>query len=66
MSKAAKKRHIRDSGMCCPYCKADMEFMDYHDLDPVENGDIEQKVQCMQCKRYWKDIFRLVDVEELI
>jgi hypothetical protein len=68
--KGARKRHIRTAGSeVCPYCKADNDMcgmnIEYGDLDPVEDGDIQQEVKCLQCGRRWMDIYRLVDVHEL-
>jgi C4-type Zn-finger protein len=67
MTKAAKKRHLQSAGQdCCPYCKEDLlEYGDYEELSPVEDGTIEQIVGCEKCGRRWMDVFKLVDVQEL-
>jgi hypothetical protein len=66
MTKAARKRYIQSAGTDgCPYCKADMEQFDYGEMDPVEDGSVEQKVKCLQCKRVWMDVFLLKEVREL-
>jgi len=78
MAKAAKKRHIQSRGCDvyehgCLYCKEGGErdndqegvTLDYGELSPVENGDIEQQVICQKCGRKWIDVFRLTDVHEI-
>lgn len=66
MTKAAKKRYLKSAGTDgCPYCKADMEELECKEVDFVEDGNIEQRVQCPQCKKRWMDIFTLTDVQEL-
>lgn len=66
MTKAARKRYIQSAGTDgCPYCKADMEEFEYQEVDFVENGNIEQRIQCLQCSRWWMDVFVLKEVHEL-
>lgn len=72
MSKAARKYHIKTSGMDkCPYCKVDLydndmnEALEYKEVDFVEDGDIHQEAKCTKCNRRWMDVFRLVEVREL-
>jgi hypothetical protein len=69
MTKAARKHHIKTAGQDrCPYCKAENEDdnIEYEDLSPVEDGDIESTAHCLQCGRKWIDIFRLADVREIV
>lgn len=68
MTKAARKRHIANGGTGkCPYCKADLhDDAEYDDLSPVEDGDVEQTVECGRCLRRWIDVFRLVEVREIV
>jgi transcriptional regulator NrdR family protein len=67
LGKAVKKRHIQSGGMeVCPFCKANVEeVVVYGSLDPVENGDIEQRAECNECGRRWIDVFRLIDIREI-
>jgi len=68
MTKAARRRHIQNGGQQeCPYCKVeiDIDTVECGELDPVEDGDIEQTVKCLKCGRRWMDVFRLVEVHEL-
>lgn len=48
----------------CPYCGA--EGLDYQDFDPVEGGQIEQKVSCRHCDKCWLDVFSLTEQRELL
>lgn len=66
LSLSAKKRHVANAGTGgCPFCKADIDIIEFDELDPVEDGSIEQTASCPACKRRWRDVFRLVDVDEL-
>lgn len=68
MTKAARKRHLQTAGQeCCPFCKVenDPDTIECEDLNPVEDGEIEQIVKCLVCGRRWMDVFRLVEVKEL-
>jgi len=49
----------------CPKCKADTVDAEYGDFDPVESGDIEQRVLCTACGQQWVDVFSLTDVRLL-
>ncbi len=73
LTKASKKHHIKTAGLeWCPFCKAGFNeqnnntinnrVVEYGELDPVENGDIQHKGRCLKCGREWIDIFRLVDM----
>jgi uncharacterized protein with PIN domain len=64
LTEKARKRHLRNGGSRCPYCKADDINLSYEEVSFVEEG-IEQKVICDKCKRCWVDIFHLVDIREL-
>lgn len=68
MSGAARKRHLRTAGQrVCPYCRADVdEHVDYEEFSPVEGGDVEQTAECRKCRRRWIDVFRLVEVREIV
>lgn len=47
------------------YPKCGEENLDYGDLDPVEEGNIEQTVTCPKCGERWQDIFVLAERHEL-
>lgn len=61
-----RKKHIETAGSAgCPYCGAAVKNIDYSNLEPVEDGDVEQECECRNCGNRWKDVFRLVEVREL-
>lgn len=73
MTKAGRKHHIETSGLDrCPYCKAEIDGnVEYQENSNVECGDIEQeavcnKAVCNKCGKKWIDVFRLVDVREIV
>ena len=41
------------------------EELEYGDLNPVEGGNVEQKIGCENCGRQWMDIFYLSERREL-
>lgn len=67
MTLKAKKRHIREAGMGgCPYCDADLDESGLFDEpQPEEDGTIVQGARCTACKRQWRDVFTLTDVQEV-
>lgn len=67
MSKAAKRRRIREGGDSpCPYCgNEETDEFDYGETEPEKGGTFIQKVGCPNCGRRWEDEYRLIDVHEL-
>lgn len=72
LSKAARKYHLKTAGIeRCPFCKTDIYedneigIIEYGELDPTEDGNIQQTAQCTKCKRRWMDIFQLTEIHEL-
>lgn len=67
MSKTARDYHLRTGGNnCCPYCKAEIYHAgEYEEMEPVEDGNVEQTVICLKCNRRWTDVYTLTDVREL-
>lgn len=65
LTEKARKRHLRNGGHNCPYCKADYMELNYGELSPVEDGNIEQIVTCDKCNRRWMDVFQLAEIREL-
>lgn len=68
LTKTARKRHLRTAGLeCCPYCAVDnFNNIEYDEVSHVENGDILQDAKCLKCGQAWQDVFRLVDVHEIV
>ncbi len=43
----------------CPHCGH--EGLNYYELNPVDDGTIEQVVSCPYCGKRWKDVFTLTE-----
>ena len=66
LSGRARARHLRTGGQCsCPYCRGDVQEVDYQGLEANEDGEVTQEARCGRCGRRWLDVFRLADVREL-
>jgi hypothetical protein len=51
----------------CPKCGCDdPTHLEYEELSPVEGGNIEQKVTCLECGARWMDVFVLAEQHELV
>ena len=63
LSDEQKREYIRSGGVICPYCKQP----DQVDSDAVhlENDDFVAEVRCHRCNKTWRDIYEIVDVEEI-
>lgn len=55
----AEAEYLRTQGTHCPFCKS-------HDIaagKPQLDGDVWSDVECLTCKREWKDVFTLSSIE---
>jgi hypothetical protein len=52
----------RDDDMChhCGY-----EGLEYGELEPIDGGEIEQRVECPGCSERWVDVFALTEQRTL-
>ena len=62
-----RKIYLHRHGVCCPYCgSTDIEqrgcYDNDDDKDPVCVTTI---IYCGECKRSWRNIYALTDVEEI-
>ena len=62
LTRKQKGRYIDETGSYCPYCLSD-------DITTTEQVQIDggsgwQNVMCNTCNSHWKDIYKLVDIEE--
>jgi hypothetical protein len=62
MTKEQKKEYMDGGGNACPFCKSlniegstDREF--YGETQ-------DHMIECLDCEKQWRDIYKLVDVEE--
>ena len=57
-----KKRYIENRGNHCPFCDTDSVT----GLQFESDADVVWRlVVCDKCDKYWNDIYKLVDVEEV-
>lgn len=59
---ASRKRSYLRHGSTCPYCGSNAITGDSVD---IEGSGAWQEVYCQECGRRWRDIYRLVNVEEV-
>jgi len=57
-----KKRSYLRHGSCCPYCGSISITGESVDIDGTGAW---QEVDCQECGRRWRDVYRLADVEEI-
>ncbi|HCE42884.1 MAG TPA: hypothetical protein DET40_05000 [Lentisphaeria bacterium] len=60
---AEKKRSYLRHGGKCPYCGS--ESITGESVD-IEGTGASQEVSCKECGRSWRDVYRLVNVEEVV
>jgi hypothetical protein len=59
LTKAQKENYLAKGGVFCPYCGS-------NDISAGEfdgEGDC-QSVTCFNCHKNWRDVYKLVDIEE--
>ena len=59
---ASRKRSYLRHGSTCPYCGSDAITGGSVD---IEGAGASQEVSCQECGRSWRDVYRLVNVEEV-
>jgi hypothetical protein len=62
LSPKKKDRHIKQGSIKCPYCGS--EDITGEEVE-IEENMATQEVFCSDCERGWRDIYKLVDVEEI-
>jgi len=56
-----KKEYFENSHRC-PYCSSTSIQAEWMEID----GSVaQQDIYCESCYKYWTDVYRLVDVEEV-
>lgn len=58
----SKTEYVRMKGIQCPFC-------DCADLDPIEGPQVDgtdcwQEIECLECHKTWRDVYRLVGYEK--
>lgn len=56
-------RYVNEFPFFCPYCLK--ERIMAHGVE-VEFNFAWQRISCEDCKRQWFDVFKLVDIEEIL
>ena len=57
-----KEEYVRNGGTKCPFCfKKNIEGGHIE----VDAGEAFQEVQCHDCEKRWRDIYTLIDLEEI-
>jgi hypothetical protein len=54
--------YLQGGGNHCPFCESEQIEGGFIETD---SGTSWQPVKCNDCKKEWKDIYKLVDVEEM-
>jgi len=55
------EKYIDRCGLHCPYC----DSLDIKGgFVQIDAGSAWQEIECLDCGKLWKDIYRLVDIEE--
>jgi transcription elongation factor Elf1 len=57
-----KEQYLKSMGIYCPFCGSDDISAGPLDAD---YGQAWSNVECQNCKRVWKDIYTLSDIEEV-
>ena len=61
MNDEQKASYLKETHKC-PFCKSEAIRGEDHDFD---GETIWKNIVCESCEKEWRDIFRLVDVEEV-
>jgi len=59
MNKEQKERYLENK--ICPYCVDGN--IDYRGKLQFRENSVIHEVQCVQCRKIWIDIYKLVDIE---
>uniref|UniRef100_A0A6M3M5T5 Uncharacterized protein n=1 Tax=viral metagenome TaxID=1070528 RepID=A0A6M3M5T5_9ZZZZ len=61
MKQEDKWEYVNSGGTSCPYCGSQEIQGGFIEVDA---GSAWQSIDCLECGKGWKDIYRLVDIEE--
>ena len=62
LTRIMKKKYIANAGNTCPYCGSnDMDCSKFHS----DSANAWQNIACGVCGKEWRDVYTLVDVEEI-
>jgi DNA-directed RNA polymerase subunit M/transcription elongation factor TFIIS len=60
-----KEKYLKEGGTHCPYCGSENISAGYSPHDHFDEEGMWQFVTCQDCGKEWKDIYQLVDIEEV-
>jgi len=64
-TKGQKKRYFEKGGNECPLCLSTNITTIGNPIRDDGDGMCRQQMQCLICKKEWKDVFRRFDIESI-
>ena len=62
LTRMRKKKYLAECGNTCPYCGSnDLDCSRFH----FDSACAWQNITCADCGKEWRDVYTLVDVEEI-
>jgi DNA-directed RNA polymerase subunit M/transcription elongation factor TFIIS len=65
LSKDRVLQYLRTGGNYCPFCGSDKLSSSPLSV-PADDSETCAIVECLDCKKQWKDIYKLVTIEEVL
>lgn len=62
MTQAQKNRYLKSGGLQCPFCRSNNIESDRVEYD---DASISANVQCQECRRKWRDTYKVVSVVDV-
>ena len=59
------RKYLRTGGNYCPFCGSDQISSDPVAV-PSDDSESFALVKCTACKKQWKDLYKLVSIEEVV
>jgi len=63
LTRMRKKKYLAECGNICPYCGS-TDISSHSDFN-TDDTSCWRNVSCKSCNRDWRDVYTLVDVEEI-
>jgi DNA-directed RNA polymerase subunit RPC12/RpoP len=62
LTRVRKKQYMDNGGNICPYCGSnDLDCSRFHS----DNACAWQNITCSDCKKEWRDVYTLTDIEKI-
>lgn len=67
LSKIDKDEYRENLGKVCPYCGNESVITSSRkeELKVINNDRSLQEMKCTKCKKHWKEVYPIFDIEEL-